>query len=146
MRAVLQRVSGASVAVADEQISEIGAGLVVLIGVKHGDTDDDAKYIARKIVETRIFEDHAGKMNLGLMEIGGEALLISQFTLYADTRKGRRPAFNEAAKPDEAEKLYDMVMSEVEKRGIKVARGKFGAHMRVTLTNDGPVTIILDSQ
>ena len=146
MRAVIQRVSSGSVAVDDEQINKIERGLVVLIGVKKGDATKAAEYIARKIVETRIFEDACGKMNLSLIDIGGEALLISQFTLYADTRKGRRPAFTEAAKPEEAEQLYELVISEVEKRGIKVARGKFGAHMRVTLTNDGPVTIIIESR
>ena len=145
MRAIIQRVSEGRVAVAGTTSGAIGRGVVALVGIGQNDGEDDAAYIARKLVELRIFEDDAGKMNLSLTDIGGEALIISQFTLYADTRKGRRPSFVNAAQPEHAEPLYERVMALIEARGIRVVRGAFGARMQLTLTNDGPVTIWLDS-
>lgn len=146
MRAVLQRVSRASVRVDGREIASIGRGLLVLLGVAEGDGAADVEYAARKTVEMRIFEDREGKMNLSLLDLGGEALVVSQFTLLADTRKGRRPAFTGAAPPQAAEALYLEFAARVAASGARVATGRFGAMMEVELVNDGPVTIIIDSR
>ncbi|WP_281975933.1 D-aminoacyl-tRNA deacylase [Halobacillus litoralis] len=146
MKAVVQRAVDASVVVEGESIGSIDCGLVVLLGVTHEDTEEDARYLAKKIPYLRIFEDEDGKMNRSLVDIGGRMLSISQFTLYGDCRKGRRPNFMQAAKPAEAEELYisfnDMVVNE----GVEVETGEFGAMMNVQLTNSGPVTLIVDSK
>ena len=146
MKAVLQRVTAAGVNVDGACVGEIGAGLLVLLGVAEGDTERDAQVLADKIANLRIFSDEEGKMNLSLLTIGGEMLVVSQFTLCANCVKGRRPDFFGAAKPDEAERLYLYFCERIKSLGVsKVATGVFGADMQVTLTNDGPVTIILDS-
>jgi D-aminoacyl-tRNA deacylase len=144
MRAVLQRVSRAEVVVDGSTVGKIQAGLVVLLGVAQGDTLREAIQLADKIVQLRIFEDEAGKMNRSLLETGGELLAVSQFTLLADCRKGRRPSFIQAAGPAEAQRLYEQFVAAVQAHRIPVAQGIFQAHMEVTLTNDGPVTIVLD--
>ncbi len=146
MIALIQRVAQASVSVDAREISRIGRGLLILLGVFTNDTKDDANFLAEKAVNLRIFDDDCGVMNLSLLETGGEALCVSQFTLCANTRKGRRPSFSNAMKPDEAEKLYNAFCDEVEKHGIRTARGLFGATMAVELINDGPVTVILNSR
>ena len=151
MRAVLQRVSQASVDTAgetSERISEIGCGLVVLLAVEKGDTPAEAEWMARKIAELRIFEDDDGKMNRAVVdgEPPGEVLLVSQFTLAADCRKGQRPSFVKAAPPDEAKPLLALVKAGLEEAGLRVAEGRFGAHMHVSLVNDGPVTITLEKR
>lgn len=146
MRAVVQRVSEAFVEVEGEEVGRIGLGLLVLLGVGHGDTVEDALYLARKIVALRIFPDEAGKMNLSLKEVGGEVLLVSQFTLYADTRKGNRPSFVQAAPPDLGKRLYEAAIEAFLQQGVHVETGVYGAQMRVHLVNDGPVTLILDSE
>ncbi len=146
MRAVLQRVSQAAVTVQGERVASIGRGYLVLVGVTHTDSESDARYIADKIASLRLFEDDAGKINLGITDVGGEVLLVSQFTLYADCRKGRRPSFTDAAPPDMAERLYLRVAEMLREAGLPVQTGVFGAHMHVSLVNDGPVTILLDSQ
>jgi len=140
MRAVVQRVSSASVTVGGDTIARIGAGIVVLIGVKTDDTDDDADRLARKLKALRIFEDADGRMNLSVQDVGGEILCGSNFTVYGDARKGNRPSFVQAAAPEEAERLYERVREELRAEG-----GRFGAHMAVELVNDGPVTVILDT-
>ncbi|WP_052890977.1 D-aminoacyl-tRNA deacylase [Thermogemmatispora carboxidivorans] len=145
MRALLQRVSYARVRVANEVVAEIGPGLLVLLGVAQGDGEAEARILAEKIVHLRIFEDEAGKMNRSLLECGGEMLVVSQFTLYADARKGRRPSFTEAAPPAQAEPLIRSFEDFVRSSGLRVGSGIFGAHMAVELANDGPVTIWLDS-
>ncbi len=145
MRAVIQRVRHASVVVDGETVGQIGPGLLVLLGAGRDDTEEDVRYVARKVVEMRIFADAEGKFNLALSDIGGSILLVSQFTLYADTRKGRRPSFTGAAAPDLAEALVDRCAQLWREAGIKVETGRFGAHMDVSLLNDGPVTIILDT-
>ena len=145
MRAVIQRVSRAQVRVEGKAIGEIGAGLLVLLGVRKGDTAAEGASLLDKIVHLRIFEDEQGKMNLSLLDCGGELMIISQFTLYADCRKGRRPSFTDASPPDDAQKLYDYFVSAARTRGIKVATGVFQAVMEVELVNFGPVTILLDS-
>ncbi len=129
-----------------EVVGEIARGLLVLLGVTADDTDDDARQLADKICGLRIFEDADGKMNQSLEEIGGAMLVVSQFTLYGDCRKGRRPSFTRAAPPDQAERLYDTFVAGVGMRGIRVATGRFRAHMDVALVNDGPVTLLLDSK
>jgi D-tyrosyl-tRNA(Tyr) deacylase len=145
MRAVIQRVSEASVTVEGEVVGAIGTGVLVLLGVTDGDTDANARWLADKIAGLRIFEDDAGKMNLGLADIGGAALVVSQFTLYGDTRKGRRPSFVKAARPEVAEPLYEAFCGHLRRAGIApVETGVFGAMMDVRLLNDGPVTLILD--
>ena len=145
MRAVIQRVSHARVRVEGAVCGEIGSGLLVLLGVGQGDTPKEADYLLDKMVNLRIFEDGEGKMNLSLLEVGGELMVISQFTLYADCRKGRRPSFTDAAPPGEARKLYDYFVDAARTRGLKVATGIFQALMEVELVNLGPVTILLDS-
>ena len=145
MRACVQRVTRASVAVEGELVGEIARGLLVLLGVTAADTDDDARQLADKICGLRIFEDADGKMNQSLEDIGGAMLVVSQFTLYGDCRKGRRPSFTQAAPPEQAERLYDTFIAGVGMRGIRVATGRFRAHMDVSLVNDGPVTLLLDS-
>ncbi|WP_153464645.1 D-aminoacyl-tRNA deacylase [Sediminibacillus terrae] len=145
MKAVIQRAKHAKVEVEDKTVGEIESGLVVLLGIGQEDTTEDAKYLADKIVSLRIFEDDQEKMNLSLKDVGGSVLSISQFTLYADTRKGRRPNFMAAAKPGPAEQLYEKFNQYVADSGTKVETGTFGADMQVHLTNDGPVTLLLDS-
>ena len=145
MKAVLQRVTHASVVVEGETVGKIGAGLLVLLGAGRDDSEEDVRYIARKIADLRIFSDAAGKFNLALADVGGSVLLVSQFTLYADTRKGRRPSFIDAAPPDIAQALVDRCAQLLQASGIYVETGRFGAHMEVSLLNDGPVTILLDS-
>jgi D-tyrosyl-tRNA(Tyr) deacylase len=145
MRAVVQRVSQAGVTADSGPRTGIGPGLLVLLGVCKGDTESEAEWLAKKITGLRIFEDEAGKMNLSLGDIGGEMLIISQFTLYGDCRKGRRPGFDKAAPPDEAEKLYEYFISQVRSRGIPIRHGTFGAMMEVDLVNSGPVTLIINT-
>jgi len=146
MRAVVQRVSSASVTVAGEITGQIERGLLVLLGVADGDTADDAVVMAQKVGGLRIFEDADGKMNLDLKEIGGSLLSVSQFTLLGDCRKGRRPSFIAAARPELAEPLYRRFVAEIQGQGIPVAEGRFQTHMDVALVNDGPVTLLLDSR
>ncbi len=146
MRAVIQRVTRASVAVDGRVAAEIGAGLLVLLGVRRADNPESAAYLADKIVNLRIFSDEAGKMNLSLLDIGGAALVVSQFTLYGDTRGGRRPSYLEAAPPEEARRLYEEFVRLLRAAGVNVETGVFQAHMQVELANDGPVTILLDSE
>ena len=145
MRAVIQRVSRAQVRVSGAISGEIGSGLLILLGVGQGDAPGKADSLLEKIFNLRIFEDREGKMNLSLLEMGGELMIISQFTLYADCRKGRRPSFTDAAPPGEAQQLYDYFVGAARARGLKVATGVFQAHMEVELVNSGPVTILLDS-
>ncbi len=145
MRSVVQRVSSSSVTVDGDVIGKIDKGLMVLLGVTHDDTSKDVDYMIDKILNLRIFEDEDDKMNLSLKDIDGELLVVSQFTLYGDCRKGRRPSFTNAAKPDLADKLYEEFIAKAKSQGLNVGTGQFGAHMMVDLTNDGPVTILLDS-
>jgi D-tyrosyl-tRNA(Tyr) deacylase len=145
MRAVLQRVSRASVRVSGSTRGEIGRGLVVLLGVRSDDSTTDLQWLSEKIVNLRIFEDLDGKMNRSLADIDGEMLIISQFTLYGDCRKGRRPGFSTAAPPETAEPMYERFIQDVKDKQIRVATGIFGAAMEVELVNDGPVTLLLDS-
>ena len=146
MRAVIQRVEQASVSVEGEIRGQIGAGFLVLIGVEEGDGDADFKYIADKVPNLRVFEDDQGKMNRSLLDVGGEVLAVSQFTLLGDARGGRRPSFITAARPETADPMYERLVAEWRARGIRVETGVFGAHMKVSLINDGPVTILLDSR
>lgn len=146
MRAVVQRVSRAKVTVSGEVAGEIGLGLMVLLGVADDDKQEDAGYLAEKLVGLRIFPDEAGKMNRSLAEAGGAMLVVSQFTLFGDCRKGRRPSFIKAARPDQAVDLYKAFVAEVRGRGITVATGRFQEHMDVELVNDGPVTLLIDSR
>jgi len=146
MRAVLQRVSEARVRVAGETVGEIGRGLLVLLGVGQGDAEVDARYLAEKSAGLRIFEDEQGKMNLSLEDVGGGMLVVSQFTLFGDCRKGRRPGFSSAALPAEADRLYRFYIDCLRQRGVSVATGIFQAEMAVELVNDGPITLLLDSR
>lgn len=146
MRAVVQRVSRAKVTVGDEVTGEIGEGMLVLLGVSSSDSERDADYLVDKILNLRIFEDAEGKMNLSILETGGGLLAVSQFTLYGDTRRGRRPSFITAARPDEANRLYEYFVEQCRKHIANVEAGRFQAMMDVELVNDGPVTIILDSE
>ena len=146
MRAVIQRVKKSSVKAADEIVGQIGKGLLVLLGVARDDTAKDADYLANKIINLRIFEDPDGKMNRSLLETGGELLVVSQFTLLADCRKGRRPSFIEAAEPQKAADLYETFVDRVREKGVKLQTGRFRAMMEVALINDGPVTLIIESR
>jgi D-tyrosyl-tRNA(Tyr) deacylase len=146
MRVVAQRVSSASVDVGGETVGAIGKGLLLLVGVTHDDTEADAKWMADKIAGLRIFEDGDGKMNLSVLEVGGSVLSVSQFTLYGDCRKGRRPNFMEAARPELAEPLYETLNRMLREQGLTVETGRFGAMMEVRLVNDGPVTLVLDTK
>jgi len=146
MRAVLQRVTRASVTVSGEVVGQIGRGILVLLGVEPDDTDEDARQLADKTIALRIFDDADGKMNLSLEEIGGALLVVSQFTLLGDCRKGRRPSFISAAPPELAEKLYNTFIGAAGSKGITIATGRFRAMMEVELVNDGPVTLLLDSR
>lgn len=146
MRAVVQRVSRASVTVADEVVGQIGRGFLVLLGVEDGDGQDDVVYLAQKIAGLRVFEDPDGKMNLGLAEVRGAILAVSQFTLLGDCRRGRRPSFIQAARPELADELYRAFCAEVRGQGIEVQTGRFQTHMAVELVNDGPVTLLIDSR
>ena len=146
MRAVIQRVKESSVAIEGQVVGQSAQGLMVLIGVEVGDTDKDLSYIADKVPNLRIFEDEAGKMNRSLLDIGGQILAISQFTLLGDARGGRRPSFTAAARPDTAVPLYEALVEKWRSLGIHVETGEFGADMQVSLINDGPVTILLDSR
>jgi D-tyrosyl-tRNA(Tyr) deacylase len=145
MRAVVQRVSESSVAIGPEVVGRIGRGLLVLLGVAKTDTEKESDYLAEKIVNLRIFEDEGGRLNRSLIEVGGEMLVVSQFTLLADCRKGRRPAFTAAAEPELAARLYEHFVRQTAKLGIPVQTGRFQALMAVSLVNDGPVTLIIDS-
>jgi D-tyrosyl-tRNA(Tyr) deacylase len=146
LRAVLQRVTRASVKVEDELVGEIGGGLLALLGIAQDDTERDAKYLAEKIAQLRIFDDAEGKMNLSLMETGGALLVVSQFTLYGDVRRGRRPSWIDAAPPEIAEPLYESFVAGARRCVERVATGSFRRMMQVELVNDGPVTILLDSR
>ena len=146
LKALLQRVSKASVTVNQDVIGQIGNGLVILLGVATGDTEQDARYLTDKIIGLRIFGDSNGKFNLSVSDIWGDLLAVSQFTLLADTKKGRRPSFTDAAPPNEAEVLFDKFVFLLRKSGLKVETGRFQAHMLVNIQNDGPVTIMLDSK
>ena len=146
MKALIQRVTMASVSVEDKVVGKIGLGLVVFIGVANGDSTEDIQYLTRKIVELRIFDDADGKFNLSALDVKGELLLVSQFTLLATTRKGRRPGFTDAAAPEIAETLFNQFVEQVRARGLKVETGKFQTHMLVEINNDGPVTIFIDSR
>ncbi len=145
MRAVLQRVSGAGVSVDGREIARIGKGLVVLLAVGRDDGEKEAAYIAGKVADLRVFDDGEGRLNLSVSDVGGAVLLVSQFTLYGDCRKGRRPSFTHAAPPDVAERLYGTVAERLREGGLTVETGQFQAMMDVSLVNDGPVTLILDS-
>ena len=146
MKALLQRVTRASVSVGSEVVGSIGQGLVVFVGVANGDTEEDAQYLAQKTVGLRIFSDETGRFNLSALDIRGELLVVSQFTLLANTRKGRRPSFTEAAPPPQAEELFQQFVEQAAATGLKVATGRFQQHMQVEIHNDGPVTILLDSR
>ncbi|PLY11792.1 MAG: D-tyrosyl-tRNA(Tyr) deacylase [Desulfuromonas sp.] len=146
MRAVIQRVSAAHVEVAGNVVGRIERGLLVLLGVEQGDSEADLAYLVEKTAGLRIFEDEAGKMNLDLAQVGGSVLAVSQFTLLADCRKGRRPGFSDAAPPQQANDIYQQYMTALKERGLQVASGVFQADMQVHLVNDGPVTILLDSR
>ncbi len=146
MKALIQRVSAASVSVAGEVVGRIGRGLVVFVGVANGDTEKDARYLAQRTVNLRIFSDQDGRFNLSALDIQGELLLVSQFTLLADTRKGRRPSFTDAAPPAQAEELFQQFVEQARATGLKVETGRFQQYMQVEIHNDGPVTIMLDSR
>ena len=146
MKALLQRVTGARVSVAGEEVGRIGKGLVVFVGVADGDGEGDVEYLAQKVVNMRIFGDEAGRFNLSALDIGGELLLVSQFTLLADTRKGRRPSFTDAAPPALAEELFQRFVQQARATGLKIETGRFQQYMQVEIHNDGPVTILLDSK
>lgn len=145
MRAVLQRVSGASVSVNGRKTGDIGRGLVVLLGVRRGDTEKEARWLAEKCLNLRLFEDRHGGLNLSLRDVAGEVLVVSQFTLYADTKRGRRPSFTEACPRDEASDLYNAFIRFLEESGLRVEKGQFGEKMLVEILNDGPVTLIVES-
>jgi D-tyrosyl-tRNA(Tyr) deacylase len=145
MKACIQRVSSANVVVAGETVGEIGRGLLVLLGVAAEDNDEDLRWMVDKVVGLRIFNDADGKMNLALSDVGGELLVVSQFTLLGDCRKGRRPSFIAAAPPEKAERMYEEFVAAARQLGVRVATGRFRAHMEVELVNDGPVTLVIDS-
>jgi len=146
VKALIQRVSGASVSVAGEVVGRIGRGLVVFVGVANGDTEKDARYLAQRTVNLRIFSDEVGRFNLSALDIQGELLLVSQFTLLADTKKGRRPSFTDAAPPAQAEELFHQFVEQARATGLKVETGRFQQYMQVEIHNDGPVTIMLNSR
>jgi len=146
MRAVLQRVTRASVRVGGESVGEIGPGLLVLLGVARDDAEEDARYLVEKVLNLRVFDDAEGRMNLSLLESGGALLVVSQFTLYGDVRRGRRPSWFEAAPPETAERLYELFAEGARRAGARVETGSFRAMMEVELVNDGPVTILVDSR
>ena len=146
MRALIQRVKTAKVTVNDQTVAEITHGLVILLGIGRGDTPEQARFLAGKIASLRIFEDQEGKFNRSILDLGGAAIVVSQFTLYGDCRKGRRPSFIDAAEPAEAKKLYEQLVFKLRERGTPVETGEFQAKMEVHLVNDGPVTILLDSR
>lgn len=146
MKAVVQRVSGAAVRIDGSDYASIGPGLLILLAVTHDDTEQDVAYLAEKCSHLRIFADDRDKMNRSILDIGGSALVVSQFTLYGDTRRGRRPSFISAARPDHGRAMYEKFVERLRQNSVTVATGKFGAMMDVTLTNQGPVTLILDSQ
>lgn len=147
MRAIIQRVSRASVSVREEHYkASIDAGLLILLGIEDADTEDDVNWLIRKITNMRIFSDEAGKMNLSILDIGGKALIISQFTLHASTKKGNRPSFIRSARPEQAIPLYNLFVSLIKEVGVATESGIFGAHMEVELINNGPVTIYIDSK
>jgi len=146
MKALLQRVTGASVSIGDEVVGSIGHGLVVFVGVAAGDTGQDVQYLTQKTVDLRIFADETGKFNLSALDVQGELLVVSQFTLLASTRKGRRPGFTEAAPPEQAEELFQQFVQQIRATGLKVDTGRFQQYMQVEIHNDGPVTILLDSR
>ena len=146
MKALLQRVTGASVSIAGEIVGKIGQGLVVVVGVANEDTEKDAQYLVQKIINLRIFADEEGRFNLSALDVKGELLLVSQFTLLADTRKGRRPSFVEAAPPARAEELFNHLVERASVSGLKIATGRFQQYMQVEIHNDGPVTVLLDSR
>lgn len=146
MKVLLQRVTQASVSIGEERVSRIGRGLVALVGVAKGDTEKDARYLVEKTINLRVFPDDEGKFNLSLLDVNGELLAVSQFTLLADTRKGRRPSFSQAALPNEAEDLFNSFVEMAKAAGLKVATGRFQQHMLVEIYNDGPVTILLESK
>jgi D-tyrosyl-tRNA(Tyr) deacylase len=145
MRIVLQRVSSGRVTVSGQNVAEIGRGLVILLGIGPADTQEQARILAEKIANLRIFEDEQEKMNLSVRDVGGQAVVVSQFTLYADTRKGRRPSFTDAAQPDIALPLVDFFAQQLNSLGVPTQTGEFGAHMLVEIHNDGPVTIVLEA-
>ena len=146
MRALLQRVTGASVSIGGEVVGRIGRGLVVFVGIANGDTAEDAGYLAQRTVNLRIFSDEVGRFNLSVLDVSGELLVVSQFTLLADTRKGRRPSFVDAAPPDQAEQLFEQFVEQIRTTGLKVETGRFQQYMQVEIHNDGPVTILFDSK
>ena len=146
MRVVLQRVSSASVKIDGVTTGEIGPGLVLLLGIAKNDAPEDVEYVVNKCAGLRIFGDDQGKMNRSLHDVGGEVLAVSQFTLFGDTRKGRRPSFESAAPPEHAEPLYELAVKRLREQGIRVATGRFGAYMEVSLVNDGPVTLTVESR
>ncbi|MFD2213841.1 D-aminoacyl-tRNA deacylase [Metabacillus endolithicus] len=146
MKVVVQRAKDAQVTVEGDVVGKIKTGVMVLVGITHDDTETDAEYLAEKIAHLRIFEDESGKMNYSLLDIEGEVLSVSQFTLYGDCRKGRRPNYMNAAKPDYANKLYEMFNQKLKEKGLHVETGTFGAMMDVQFTNDGPVTLIIESK
>ncbi len=146
MRLVIQRVSQAKVTVQGKEVGAIGPGLSLFLGVAKGDTEEDSTYLVQKSVDLRIFEDDEGKFNRTLLDVGGEALVVSQFTLYGDCTKGRRPSFSHAASPEEAERLYQQFVQKLREKGPRVATGQFQAKMEVSLVNSGPVTFIIDSK
>lgn len=145
MRALLQRVSEASVSIDGDVVGRIGSGFVVLLGISGEDTDDDSDYLVTKTLNLRVFPDAEGKFDLSALDVGAELLVVSQFTLYADTRKGRRPSFTDAAPPEKASAMFDDVLERYRASGLKVETGRFQAHMQVSIENDGPVTIMLES-
>jgi len=146
MRVVIQRVNQAKVTVQGKEVGAIGPGLCLFLGVAKGDIEEDSTYLVQKSVDLRIFEDDEGKFNRTLLDVGGEVLVVSQFTLYGDCTKGRRPSFSHAASPEEAERLYQQFVQKLREKGPKVATGQFQAKMEVSLVNSGPVTFIIDSE
>jgi len=146
VRLLVQRVLEAAVAVDGQRLGRVGQGFVVFIGVTHSDTEDQARRLARKLAELRVFSDSAGKTNLSILDVQGSALVVSQFTLYADTRRGRRPSFTDAAAPEPAQALVETFRQALENEGVPTAPGRFGADMQVTLVNDGPFTLLLETE